>query len=64
MSAPLLLSAAQAGELLGVSESTVNDLVRSDQFPCPDAIRFVGNTRKYSRLVLERWAAGTQETPA
>jgi excisionase family DNA binding protein len=54
----LLLSIADACELLGISERTGRRLIRSGDFPV--SVRKLGCTLKVSRSELEAWAA----TPA
>jgi hypothetical protein len=61
---PLLLSAKQAGQLLGVSERTFNRMVADGLIP--EVVRHPAagsytRCRKYSRVQLERYAAGELE---
>lgn len=55
---PLLLSALQAAEFIGVSRSTFNDWVKRGRIPeeCKHDDGY-GGWPRYSRVQLERWAA-------
>lgn len=58
---PLLLTAGQAAELLGIAEPTFNEKLRNGDIPDWVRHRTTANQskcRRYSRFQLERWAAG------
>jgi len=55
VTAALLLSIAQACELLGISERTGRRLIRNGTFPV--SVRRIGHTLKVSRTELEAWAS-------
>lgn len=61
---PLLLNARQAAELVGCDESTWNRWVRDGRVP-PQIVHAssYGGRRRYSRVQLERWAAGELAPP-
>lgn len=54
----LLLSVAQAAELLGIHQTTAHALIRRGEFPVP--VRKVGASYKVSRHLLEQWCNDQQ----
>jgi excisionase family DNA binding protein len=61
MSDSLMLTVAEAAELLGISAPTAYRLIDRGEFPVP--VRKLGQRFRISRVQLERWAAG-DEPPA
>jgi hypothetical protein len=61
MTEPLLYSAAQAAAALGIAEATFNQMLREGRIPTRiqhPATFGKNHSRKFSRVLLERWAAG------
>lgn len=61
MTEPLLYSARQCADALGIDESTFNRMLADGRIPSRiqhPATFGQGKFRKFSRVLLERWAAG------
>jgi predicted DNA-binding transcriptional regulator AlpA len=59
---PGVLSLKQAGQRLGIAESTAYDLVKRGQFPVP--VIKIGGRNRVLKAVLDRFLAGEDLAPA
>lgn len=62
--ASLMLTVAEAAELLGISRSTAYDTIRAGRFPVPVRELYPGGPIRISRHLLEQWRNAQDEAVA